>query len=282
MNNFEKNKPRVSEFFLAENERYRKELAAALHLMSEEINESLGYCLLADDASVSMQQYGFSEEDLKSDREYIKDKENIFITKEFSLEEGTEISMKMRNEFRNKQDQQISKLVEMLITVLFHKVLKKDYLMVRSSRFDDLRHGIDNVLINKQTGQVVCTLDDVHDTYGVFEKNKKSKTIEAAKYGGAKIKYGFTYEDGTLVKRQMKNIPTFFMSMSIDDFKEAFNIVDFKNLDNPSDAELLLFNKLLSCFEGQAQELRQYTNKKSFHTNIDNFEKLLPTLYQNV
>jgi hypothetical protein len=84
-------------------------------------------------------------------------------------------------------------ITEIATTLLFDKILGDEFIVVRASTFDDYEHGADQLIIDKQTGAVICGLDDVIGHLGDDGGAKKAEKInrKMAK-GGAIIKYGAT------------------------------------------------------------------------------------------
>ncbi|MCX6737030.1 MAG: hypothetical protein NTW73_03045 [Candidatus Parcubacteria bacterium] len=68
---------------------------------------------------------------------------------------------------------------EKIVTYLLAKYLGDDYIVVRASLYDDYFNGIDTMVIEKETGRVICTLNEVcgnEEQSG--PQGKKNKVIE--------------------------------------------------------------------------------------------------------
>ncbi len=76
---------------------------------------------------------------------------------------------------REKKEASKSNQAEMIITALLHKVLKERFLVVRASVFDDYKHGIDNLILDKETGAVICAFDEVLENEGDKERGAIKK-----------------------------------------------------------------------------------------------------------
>ena len=48
----------------------------------------------------------------------------------------------------------------MAIMVLLHKMLKDDFVVLRSAKRDDYAGGVDMLIVNRKTGAVICAIDD--------------------------------------------------------------------------------------------------------------------------
>lgn len=93
--------------------------------------------------------------------------------------------------------------LEALKVAIFHKFLGKDFFIVRSSPYDDFQNKIDNVILEKKTGNVVCAFDEVGDMSGSTYEAKKAKVFKRdVKEKGGNLKYGLKLEKDE--KNQMK------------------------------------------------------------------------------
>ncbi|MFH1780715.1 MAG: hypothetical protein ABH841_01825 [Candidatus Nealsonbacteria bacterium] len=54
----------------------------------------------------------------------------------------------------------------------------KNFMVVRTSEYDDARYGVDTALIHRKTGQIVCGFDEVAAMTGARFEEKKSKVLE--------------------------------------------------------------------------------------------------------
>lgn len=101
-------------------------------------------------------------------------------------------------------------LAEVAATTLLQRGLGEKFVVVRAAAYDDLKHGLDTIVVDRNTGKVICAFDEVmgseHDER-VEEKRRRQE--EAIARGGVDLDYGFTFEDGQMVKQSFKNIPIF-------------------------------------------------------------------------
>lgn len=80
------------------------------------------------------------------------------------------------------------KRLERLKTVIFNKFLGKDSIVVRSSEYDDIINGVDNILIDKKTGKTICAFDEVCDINREIFKKKREKILEKKRARRSEIK----------------------------------------------------------------------------------------------
>ena len=167
--------------------------------------------------------------------------------KTYSAEAG-----KTLEDWNHDTEKNASNLTEMALTVLLHKFLGEDFIIARSSEYDDYNNGVDQVIIYKPTGEVVCGIDEVISKLGEEGSQKKVTKLEniMAK-GGAHIKYGAKLEDGKLVRAELRNIPAFYMSLSKLELGELLESLK-NNCNKNSEFEQKTFAKLLDSLESQA------------------------------
>ncbi len=102
--------------------------------------------------------------------------------------------------------------LEMLIYVILHKNLGSEFVVARSSEHDDHIHGVDQLLLERTTGNIICAFDEVGDTTGAnYEKKAAVVQDHNVHRGGATIKYGLKLEDegGARRKSSPQKLETF-------------------------------------------------------------------------
>jgi hypothetical protein len=181
-------------------------------------------------------------------RESESDKKIVAINKKtFSAAAGKTIESWQRDTEKNPAN-----LTEMALTILLQKFLGEDFIIARSSEYDDYNNGVDQVIIYKPTGEVVCGIDEVISKLGEEGSQKKvSKLENIMAKGGAHIKYGAKLENGQLVRAELRNIPAFYMSLSKLELGELLESLE-SNPDKKSEYEQKIFSKLLDSLESQA------------------------------
>ena len=173
---------------------------------------------------------------------------------------------------RRKSEKQGFKL-EAIKTLIFHKFIGKDFLVVRTSPYDDIENKIDNLILEKKTGSPVCAYDEVIGGRKIFEA-KKEKVLEENKQGGVGLKYGIRIEKGRIQKGKFKNIPIFYLGFPRQYFKEAIEKIS-PSLEEKSDYERKIFAYFVSLMDSQIKELRLKSLPKAVTKRIDHFEQLL-------
>jgi hypothetical protein len=162
--------------------------------------------------------------------------------------------------------------LEMLTVALFSKFLRERFVVVRSSRYDDIFNGVDTIILEKETGNLVCAFDEVADTSGpdlqgkirdITEKNKK----------GSRLKYGLKMEEGKIEKGSVEGAPIFYLALP----KERIND-GIKNLSanvGKTDYEKKLFKYFIDLIQLQysAFRLEKDINKDKVETFKSVLEK---------
>lgn len=197
--------------------------------------------------------------------------------------------------------------LEMFKTAIFHKLLKEDFFVLRSSIFDDTIYGVDNVIIDRETGNLVCGFDEVVTDRGESAssenepelwfgkkksgerkirgfKTKKAEVFKKNQNGGAELKYGLkTEKEGEKTKITLgwrKNFPIFYLALPrnhLENGIKKFNPFKESNLDKT------ILNHFFSSIKSQISELKLHELggtrlNPNLKKRLDAFEKKLEKL----
>jgi len=211
------------------------------------------------------------------------DKKEIEKLKEkFQTEEKEELETKKwkKNperalEMEEEKKEKLGEKLEMLKTAIFSKNLGKDFLVVRTSLYDDIKNRVDNLILNKETSEPICAFDEVADTMDTRYRQKSEKVLERnKKEGGGKLKYGIKIEkDGKLTLGKIENIPLFYLVLPPRHIEEGEKQLLF-SFEQKSDYEEKLFNYFLSSLFHQINYLK--LEKKlnlDLKKRVESFEK---------
>ncbi len=190
----------------------------------------------------------------------------------FKTQFGIEGEQAIINKSQQERKKQKSFQMELAVTALLYKVLNDRYMVVRTSKFDDYVNGADNIIIDKQTGTVVCAFDEGHD-YGDGKTTKKkiSNVFDTAKNGGAKIHFGLAMEDGQLKRTQLKNLPAFFLGLDTEHLDDLISDMTSNESSELTKVEQQIFELLMQSIDKQIDGIKQQENVPQ--AVIDNLNK---------
>lgn len=183
------------------------------HLIEEYANKlKKEGILVTSDCRIDMDSFNnvYSEKEIETDKQYIA---------------------KLKEKF-SKNSELLGEPVELLITIIWNKVLGKELIAVRSAMFDDIKNGVDHLIIEKNTGKVICFIDGVSSLNSEAAKKKREKS------GLSKnIKYGFTIKNGKINLTELKNVPIFYIGIPLTQIKNFINELTESTDDAPSKIE---------------------------------------------
>jgi hypothetical protein len=142
---------------------------------------------------------------------------------------------------------------EVLKTIVIHKFLNEKFIIVRASFYDDIFNHVDNLIIEKETGNIVCAFDEVSTISGP-EFIKKQERFLNNNINGGKIKYGFLSTKEGLKKGKIENIPIFYLALPPENINEG--IRNLISLEEISDYEKKLWVYFLTTIENQIARLK--------------------------
>ncbi|MFH0856453.1 MAG: hypothetical protein V1860_00970 [bacterium] len=238
--------------------------------------------IINPDCSINMRSFMtkggegiYQKDDIKKDEEFIREKEEWWSggddetdedKKRFYLAEWTE---------DKKRSSGI--LFEKVITIILHKMLRKEFFVSRASKFDDYANGVDTIIINKETGGIICAFDEVT---GDDVETKENKVIEKDEKGGASIKYGITFEKNNtgeieLIKKEIKNVPTFYLGLPKSDLRRIANKMAY-NTEEKSEAEIEICKRMVMSLKEQlANMLNDLNIYGSVKENLKNSNEFI-------
>ncbi|MGB9762983.1 MAG: hypothetical protein ACPLW7_03105 [Minisyncoccia bacterium] len=179
---------------------------------------------------------------------------------------------------------------ELFILINLYKFLKEDFIIVRSSYYDDVDNGVDTIILDKQSGNIVCALDE-SSSFSINFDEKKKKILEKNLKGGARLQYGLQLEkqnNKTIIKgTPVKNIPLFYLPIDINEIEENLKLDEFK-LDEITDVDRKTFYFLMTNIIIQAEDFETLSASKDIHfpqelvNKTKNFIGRIKKLYPNI
>lgn len=241
-------------------ESYLPELKTRLEALAQRLNDEYGDLLEADGR---MKMVGAEESD---DQALIAAKEAGFAADAHKTTEAMALD----------REKNPANIAEIAVTLLFDKVLRDEFVVMRASVYDDYENGADQLIIDKRTGAIICGLDDA--VLGSFDKNQevKKKKIDAKmKHGGAGIKYGATVNEGKLVRKNLKNIPIFYFNLDKAELGSFLKSLTSGEAEL-SAAEKSVYAGLVASLSAQAE---QYASDQALYFELqNNLRNFLPSL----
>lgn len=156
---------------------------------------------------------------------------------------------------------------EMLKTALFSKFLGEKFIIARSSEYDDIKRGVDNLILEKETGNLVCAFDEVVDipeedkvkrekeAKDRYEEKKKRIKDQNVEWGGGKIKYGIGMKEGKVILKEYENTPVFYLKVLKGELHKYLDKL-IPSFDEKSSEEVELFDNLMDSLSEQYLELK--------------------------
>ena len=204
---------------------------------------------VTEDCRIDMAAFNgvYSAEEIKKDSELVKRYE-----KEWYKNVPTE-------EIKGEKLKRSGEKLELLKGSIFSKFLGDEFVVVRASSYDDINNKVDNVVLEKETGNLVCAFDEVAESSGQrYEKKKEQVLGRNSESRGGSLKYGFKLEKDEedqirLVLGKVDFLPIFYMPLPERHIKEG--IKQLTPLGEKSIHEEKLFTYFVSILLSQANYL---------------------------
>lgn len=190
--------------------------------------------------------------------------------------------------WKTEQEKQISFRWEKAAVILLSRILSSDFIVVRGSDLDDYTNKTDTVIVDKESGAVICAIDLVNDKAGGdrYEKKLSQLKKDAEKSRGGELRFGITMETDEktgqkkLVKKRLTNVPRFFLPVERDDLDKLLSQMPNDFNVPPIEIEKSIFGKLVEAL-GTQEEIYLSNAKesspveKSFKGNLEKFQESL-------
>lgn len=185
--------------------------------------------------------------------------------------------------WKKERQKQKSGQTEMVVTAVLHKILKEKFLVVRAAAYDDYMNGVDNLILNKETGEVICAFDEVHDDQNssfTGRKDKKEEKVEKiALKGGVKTQYGLSIKEGSLRRAKMEHTPMFYLSLKTDQLQRLLEGMNYDSSGESTKVEYEIFDSLIGSLGNQRERLLALPQlPPDLKVKLENFGKTLEDL----
>jgi len=198
---------------------------------------------VSDDCRIDMQinrTYGANE--IRGDLRIVNEWEQHWAQEKLGTDDLTE--------YLANQEKSDGQRLETLKTAIFNKFLGDGFIVVRASKYDDIKNGVDNVIIDRQTNEVVCAMDEVGDMNSRNFDDKKAKVLEKNQRGGVNLKYGLGLD--SLQEQGRSGLPLFLIALPSERIQEGLRNFS-ADLAEPSLYEKRLFDFWVSLLIAQAK-----------------------------
>ena len=243
----------------------KKENIIKLHEFSGAVSEEI------------IQKYGgkrFVDKNIKINTEFFC--ENDSYTEE-KIKKDEKSVQERKDEFERKKKKRKDnngELFEEVMACILHRILKEKYLVVRSSDYDDLNNGIDLLIINPETNEIIFLVDNITTFRDDFEamkaiEDKEDKVLNKNMNGGAEMEYGFAFKENEqshnmeLTGERRKGIPIFSMHLYGKELDELLNGMDYNINNDPSKIELDTFDELIRIMKVEREQMIEKIQEKS-------------------
>jgi len=175
--------------------------------------------------------------------------------------------------------------LEMLAQAVFHKNIGNRFIVARASEYDDRVNGVDTILLDRETGNLVCAFDEVGDAGGAVYQEKQKNILEKnMNQGGAELKYGISLEktggSKSLKLGRVEHIPVFYIALPKNKIKEGVDSF-IPDSSRQSDFEKKLFEFFIASIAAQIKGLELFTARlehRGVKSKIDEFSKIIEGL----
>jgi hypothetical protein len=190
-----------------------------------------------------------------------------------------------KEEIEKKKLQSDGERLERLKTAIFYKFLKSDFIVARSSYYDDYKNHVDNLIIDRKTGEGICALDEVADISGKNIQEKRDQVLERnfksiKEEGGAEIDYGCFIKESKILLGGLKNLPVFYLCLPKEKIEKGIEGLE-SSLEEFSEMEKTLFQFFISSIKQQIERLNKFYSfciSPSLQERINSFNEKIPTI----
>lgn len=168
-------------------------------------------------------------------------------------------------ELHTEQMEHLGEKLEMLAYAIFAKNFGEGFVIARSSTYDDWSSGADTILLDRETGALVCAFDEVGDTTGeAYEKKQRLIRKRNLEGGGVHLKYGLSMaakgDKRNVTPAAVNNVPIFYIAL-----RSAFIDKGMSEFQSDPKAqspfEQQLFSYFVATISQQIEGLKLYGNR---------------------
>lgn len=246
--------------------------------LSEKINRELPG-LVDDEARIRDQAYDrdlggpFAPTVVQDARQFVRRREREFFHLQAVSPEAVEQRLQMARDAQAEHDGAIA---EAVIAAVLDVKLGDRYLIVRSNAYDDYAGGVDHLIVDRQTGDVVCAVDEVvADEADQRLSAKQQRAERRSEHHGSTVRFGVTFEHGRLVRKQLEHLLTFIVPVARDTLRSALGEL---GRGEPGASVEDVYARLTESLARQAQELQRADLSVGLRIALAKFQRTLRAL----
>ncbi len=129
---------------------------------------------------------------MEDDKKYVKERKEVFRRARISELESRGFLPGLKE--RVLKEETYGEACEMLATAVLQKNLPEGFIAMRTSEYDDISNGMDTVILDKNTGNIVCAIDEIGQNKGARYEKKVDNTMKRNLKGGGLLKYGVSLD----------------------------------------------------------------------------------------
>jgi len=200
------------------------------------------------------------EEVVKRHTERLREVKRNQYRRRFSLEE-----------IKEKEKERQGEKGEIFVTLLLQKFLGDNFLVLRTSPYDDRLNKVDLFVVNKERGGIDFTIDvSVDDSFSPLLHKKQKRLFDRNTiYKGTPLTYGIRFEGGkTHPHPHIEYLPAFLLNLPPEILESGINSIT--SLKEKTPREKKIFNFLKEQIEKQIDSIKEksWREKKFPHPNL--------------
>lgn len=187
--------------------------------------------------------------------------------------ESPRYSSKALRAHRELERLRTGEIFEKYKTYILNRFLGAEFIVMRSSRHDDVVNGIDNVIVDTLSGEIVCAFDEVVSESADIRAEKSYKVekrnIDGSRtLSGGRTEYAVTIRNGKAEKTSAVSVPVFYLCMGKNELVE-----NLRGIGN-TQVEREVFTRMLRDIEAQVVQFDNFSKKSElFNRRLDEFIK---------
>jgi len=165
--------------------------------------------------------------------------------------------------------------LELLAAAVFSEFMGDRFDVVRSSLFDDFNNEVETILVDRETGNIVCAFDEVGELKGKKFEDKKNKVLGINKDQlGARLKYGIHLDSktGAITPQCVEHIPIFYIALTSDLLGEGLKKFQ---VDPENNKKLFQYFLLSLGLQIKELDLKSLALSKEVNNKLDIFNQAI-------